>query len=511
MGNIMAVKKKLPQRPLFIFEMANNHAGDVQHGLSIIKEMSMMDNGSKDFRFAFKFQYRDLDTFIHPLYKGRTDQKYVKRFTETQLTEEEFLRLKREAERFGFMTICTPFDEASVDKVEAHGYDAVKIASASFTDWPLLERIVLTDLPIIASTGGATLQDIDKVVSFFQHRNKEFALMHCVGEYPTAHDRLQLNQIDLFRQRYPGVPIGFSTHEDPRNSDAVKIAVAKGATIFEKHVGVETDRYPLNAYSATPIQVAQWVRSAMDAYAMCGVANRRHVSSEKELTDVRQFRRGVFAVRNIMPGERITAANSLLAFPNKDGQLLADGLSKYTAITARTAIAVEAPVMDADIDAIDTRSKVYEIVIRSRELLAHAGIAVCNQLHFEISHHYGIDRFEEAGAVIITCVNNPEYAKKLILLFPGQGRHPVHYHKLKKETFHVLHGNASFMLDDEQIEAGPGDIITVERGVRHDFATVDGVVFEEVSTQHIPGDSYYDDPAVCANAHRKTVIDYWVG
>ena len=78
---------------LFIFEMANNHMGDVEHGLRIINEFYDTCKGFGDFNFAFKLQYRDLDTFIHPDYKNRTDFKYVKRFQETRLSKEQLKAL----------------------------------------------------------------------------------------------------------------------------------------------------------------------------------------------------------------------------------------------------------------------------------------------------------------------------------------------------------------------------------------------------------------------------------
>ncbi len=55
---------------LFIFEIANNHMGSLKHGLRIIREISQTTKGF-DFKFAFKLQYRDLDTFIHPHFKSR--------------------------------------------------------------------------------------------------------------------------------------------------------------------------------------------------------------------------------------------------------------------------------------------------------------------------------------------------------------------------------------------------------------------------------------------------------
>ena len=67
--------------------------------------------------------------------------------------------------------------------IEGQGLYIIKDASCSFTDWPLLERIAATGRPIIASTAGASLEDIDRVVSFLMHRDKRFAILHCVGEY----------------------------------------------------------------------------------------------------------------------------------------------------------------------------------------------------------------------------------------------------------------------------------------------------------------------------------------
>ena len=186
---------------LFVFEMANNHMGSLEHGLRIIREIHAACQGFP-FRFGFKLQYRDLDTLIHPAYRNRTDLKYVKRFSETRLEKGQFLELKDAAAALGFMTICTPFDEASVGLIEEHGFDVLKIASCSFLDWPLLERIAKTHKPLIASVAGVALEDIDKVVSFFQHREKDLTLLHCVAEYPTADNNLQLNQIDLLEERY---------------------------------------------------------------------------------------------------------------------------------------------------------------------------------------------------------------------------------------------------------------------------------------------------------------------
>ena len=190
-------------RPLFIFEMANNHMGDVAHGVALIYAMQAACADFDAFEFAFKLQYRALDTFIHDSYKGREDVKYVKRFEETRLTSQQFQTLLDAMRACGFSTVCTPFDEDSVDLIEAQGIEMIKIASCSLTDWPLLERIARCDKPIIASTAGAAPEEVDNVTSFFLHRNKQLTLMHCVAEYPTPDERLHIARIAALVQRYP--------------------------------------------------------------------------------------------------------------------------------------------------------------------------------------------------------------------------------------------------------------------------------------------------------------------
>ena len=499
--------KNINSRPLFVFEMANNHQGNVKHGLRIIREIHKVSK-KFNFNFGFKFQHRDIDTYIHPDFKKRLDIKYVKRFSETKLSEKEFKILKDEVEKLGFLSICTPFDEKSVDFIEKHNFNILKIASCSFTDWPLLERIVKTNKPIIASVGGVPLKDIDNVVSFFQHREKKFTLMHCVGQYPTPITGVQLNQIDLLKKRYPDVEIGYSTHEEPDNFDAVKMAIAKGATVFEKHVGITDKKIELNAYSATPDQVEKWLTAAKQAFNMSGVAEKRMKFDEKEMSDLKQFKRGVFAKKEIKKNEKLDSSNIFFAWPNQHKQLLANDVSRYIVYQSKKNIKKNAPILVPDLNKSNQREQVYKIILEARKFLQKAKISLPDKLEVEISHHYGIDNFYRTGAVMITCVNR-EYCKKIIILFPGQ-KHPTHFHKQKEETFQVLSGEMSLCLNNKKEEHKAGDIVLVQPGVKHNFSTEKGVIFEEVSTTHFKNDSFYEDKKIIANKNRKTHLTYWL-
>ena len=477
-------------KPLFTFEMANNHQGSVEHGKRIIREIKKAAEPYEDiFDFAFKFQYRDLDTFIHPDFKDRMDIKNIKRFQDTRLSQEQFLELKAEVEKNGMYTMCTAFDEASVDRIREQGYDIIKIASCSFTDWPLLEAIAGTQLPVIASGAGSPLDDVDRVITFFRNRKIPFSLMHCVAQYPTADEFQEMNQITFYKQRYPGLRVGFSTHESPDNMEPVKVAVAKGAEIFEKHVGVPTDTITLNGYSADPGQVSAWLEAAKRTFILCGTTSGRYVPAEKEIADLQALRRGVFAKKELSAGQVLTRDDYYLAFPCREGQLLANSLSKYASITCTAGIGKDAPLMLDSVKVDDCREQVLSAVKKVFALIEKSGVVIPEGSRCDISHHYGISRFEETGVAMIECVNR-EYCKKVLIVLPGQS-HPSHHHVQKEETFMVLYGSLDVVCDGQKRHVTRGETVVVERGVDHSFSSEEGCVFEEISTTHFGNDSFY--------------------
>lgn len=493
--------------PLFVLEMANNHMGDLDHGIKIIQEFGKVCK-KYPFHFAFKLQYRDLDNFIHPSMRSRDDIPLVKRFSETRLTRQDFERLIQEMRKEGFLVMCTPFDEVSVGTIEEQKMDIIKVASASFTDWPLIERIAESKLPVIASTAGAKVEDIDRVVSFFIHREKEISILHCIGEYPTPDDHSELSQIDLLKKRYPEIKIGFSTHEDPNNMDNIKIAISKGAEIFEKHVGLPTDKYKINQYSATPAQVDSWLQSAQRTLLLCGKNSDRHVINQKEADSLQALRRGIFAKRNIKAGEVIKREDVYFAFPPTADQYVANDWSKYSTFTAKTDIKTDEALSPSTSLKQDTRSKVLEIARRVKALLSESKVAIPGRMVMEISHHYGIEKFDQTGITMLTVVNRG-YCKKLIVVLPEQN-HPEQYHNKKDETFHVLYGEFDLVLNGVSRTLKVGDIVTVEPGVRHAFSSVKGAVIEELSSTHFKDDSFYTDESINQNKNRKTLLSYWM-
>ena len=153
------------EKILIVLEVANNHQGDIDHALELVENYHQIVKNYKDsFNFAFKFQYRNLETFIHKDYVD-SDIKYVRRFLDTELKNSEWDEIISSIEKYGYITMCTPFDEPSISKLVAKKFDILKIASASLDDWPLIEKIgeINNDIEIIASVGGS---DFEKIKDF---------------------------------------------------------------------------------------------------------------------------------------------------------------------------------------------------------------------------------------------------------------------------------------------------------------------------------------------------------
>lgn len=490
--------------PLFIFEMANNHQGDLAHGRRIIDEMAKVARRF-GIRAGVKLQYRNLATFIHPSFR-EADHKHIKRFRSTELSKEQYATLVEATRDAGLTTICTPFDEESVDDIVNHGIEIVKVASCSANDWPLLERIVATRKPVICSSGGLRLDEIDQVVNFLTHRHvRDLSLLHCVGIYPTQNRGVHLNFMDTMMRRYHWLPVGYSGHEAPDNLDVVKAAVAKGARILERHVGVPTEKHALNAYSMNPEQAARWVESALQIREICGAADGSKRIAQEEVESLLSLRRGTFARVAVGRGETLSRDKVFFAMPCAEGQTSS---SEYQ----------ESMVASADVPELGVvterrqrtlANQLRSLIHQAKGMLHEAHIAIGDRFTIEMSHHYGPEQFRATGALIVNLVNR-EYCKKLIIMLPGQ-RHPNHRHMRKEETFQLLSGDLEVNLNGVVHPLKPGDILLVERGTWHSFSTVKGCIFEEVSTTHIIGDSYYEDPKIAALdlMQRKTVLTMW--
>jgi len=489
--------------------MANNHQGSVAHAKKIIESFGELAKRKK-LNAAIKFQFRQLDTFIHDEYKD-SDLKFVKRFSETRLSKKDFSALCSFAKSNGLKTIATPFDNDSIQWIEDLDIDAVKIASCSIDDWPLLKHISKVNRKIVISTAGATMEHLKKVHSLFNQKGRNFSFMHCVGEYPTPHDVADLNRINRMKEEFPDVEIGFSTHESPDEKSVSPYAVAMGCTILEKHVGVETSDIKLNKYSNTPEQMLTQIEEI--EFVQRSLSGR----SSGQGDTLKNLKRGVYYKRDMKKGSRVTVDDVYYAMPVVDGQFDASSVDDEWGWVKRSQNIVgsevssfvkkDAPVMKNDLyNPVGDNERLKEIVSATKSMLRGSGVTVTNRDNVEISCHYGIENFEKTGAVIIDKVNR-EYCKKIIVMQPEQS-HPSHFHTRKEESFELLAGDCVLTLNGKDVRLSKGVPLLIARGVEHSFQSLEGCVIEEISTTHYKGDSTYTDPEInkLSLADRKIKI-----
>ena len=470
----------------YIFEMANNHMGSVDHAKKIIDDFADLAK-RKNINAGIKLQFRNLDTFIHPNYKDRNDLKYVKRFNETRLSKEQFGEIINYIKSKNILSVSTPFDNESLPLFDELGVEVLKIASCSVDDWPLLNEVCKINRKIIISTGGATIKHLKKVYNLFKKNGRDFAFLHCIAEYPTPVENAFLGRIKKLKEEFPDIEIGYSTHEGPEQKSVSPYAVAMGATIVEKHVGKKTNKYDLNAYSCT----AEQMEVVIDEIQFFETAFAGDFSESEAL---KKLKRGVYVNRLIKKGEIITPNDVYYAMPLEEGALHAGNYYDLIGKEAMCEIMPNDPIFLNNISDERKKSILKNIISEYNNILEQANITVIDKDDVELSAHYGLENFRETGALIISKINR-SYCKKIIAMLPNQS-HPTHRHLQKEECFELLKGDCILNLNGRDIELKKGTPILINRKVRHSFKTKNGCVIEEVSTTHIKGDSIYEDPSI---------------
>ena len=351
---------------LFVLELANNHWGKLDRGVKIVQDFGRVVrfNGMKA---AMKLQFRDVDRFIHKDYRDRSDIRYIKKTLDTHLGWDAYAVLVKAVRENNMITMATPFDETSVDKCVEFNLQVIKIASSDIKDWALIEKIATTGKPVIASTGGSTLKDMDDLISFFNKRRIPFALNHCVSMYPSEDHEVELNQIDFLIDRYPENVIGYSTHEykDWRNS--VMMAYAKGARTFERHVDIEMDGVPVSSYCSKPENVDDWFKAYKKAQEMCGPpGSAKRLAPEKEVRYLDALVRGVYAARDLPAGHVIADSDVYLSIPLLQGQISCRELMRGEVLLK--AVKADSSIDITDIDSPYADNKSLQSMIMTRGL-----------------------------------------------------------------------------------------------------------------------------------------------
>jgi pseudaminic acid synthase len=297
-----------PGYPCYIIaEMSGNH------GQSFDQAVKILEAAKSAGADAVKLQTYTADTLTidsdkkhfrieGTLWNGRTlHDLYREAFTPWEWQP----RLREIAQRIGLELFSTPFDASAVEFLERMNVPAHKIASFENCDIALLRRVAATGKPVIASTGMATLAEINELVRAIEESGGvQLALLKCTSAYPAPYDAMNLRTIPHLGQTF-GVPVGLSDHTLGRVVPVA--AVALGACIVEKHLTLSRSLAgPDSAFSLEPHEFKAMVDGVRVAESALGSIDYSLSAAEEKS---RAFRRSLFVVEDIAAGELFTERN----------------------------------------------------------------------------------------------------------------------------------------------------------------------------------------------------------
>jgi sialic acid synthase len=267
--------KSMDGSTYFIAECGQNHNGDIMIARDLIgMAATPIYHEGKLLRGvnAVKFTKRDLSEemtdeqwsrpYSGPHAFGKT---YGEHRQVLELLDWEHLTLYQYAKNSGLDFIETCCSPGAVQMItNLFKPDFMKVASRDIDNWPLLEEIAGTGLPVIISTGMATLQDIKDAISFF---HSDITILHCLSQYPQEYKNSNLRRIDRLKDL--GYRVGYSDHTT--GILAPSVAVALGAEVIEKHITLDRGMKGRDhAGSLAPDGLLRCVRDVRNTEMMLG-------------------------------------------------------------------------------------------------------------------------------------------------------------------------------------------------------------------------------------------------
>ncbi|MCM3874287.1 MAG: N-acetylneuraminate synthase family protein [Pyrinomonadaceae bacterium] len=178
-----------------------------------------------------------------------------------EFTEEQWHGLKNHAVDKGLLFLSSPFSVEAVDLLTRVGTAAWKIASGEVSNGPLLKRVLATRLPVILSSGMSSLEEIDDVVARVNTQGAPLAVLQCTSSYPCPPEKVGLNLIPFFRERYQ-CAVGLSDHSGTIYPGLAAATI--GADVLEVHVTLSRDMFgpdvPVSLTSAELRQLVEGIR-----------------------------------------------------------------------------------------------------------------------------------------------------------------------------------------------------------------------------------------------------------
>ena len=291
-------------RPLVIAEIGVNHNGDAALAHRLIDAAA--DAGAD----AVKLQTFQADRLALPdapqaeyQRQRATAASQLEMLRALELPSDELVGLRDRAQERGMLFLSSPFDIESAELLIKLSVPAIKIGSGDLTNLFLLRAVAGRGIPVLLSTGMATLEEVDRAVADVRsHGAPPLVLLQCVSTYPATPQMIDLRAMRTMRERF-GLPVGYSDHT--MGIGVAVAAAALGAAVIEKHLTLDRSLPgPDHAASLEPAAFRAMVEAIGEAHDALGSGEK---APRAEEDDVRQVaRRSVVVARPLRRGQPVT-------------------------------------------------------------------------------------------------------------------------------------------------------------------------------------------------------------
>jgi N-acetylneuraminate synthase/sialic acid synthase len=300
-----------------IAEIGNNHQGSLEQAKQLVD--AAKDCGAD----AVKLQKRAnralyTSEFFDQPYDNESSfgRTYGEHREALELSASELAELQAHAHEVGITFFATAFDFESADLLAELDVPAFKFASGDIRNTPLLRYVAAFGKPMILSTGGAELEDVDRAVDAILPINDRLCVLQCTAAYPADTDDLNLNVITTLRERFPRLVVGLSDHQ---NGIAMAlVAYMLGARVIEKHFTLNhaakgTD----HAFSLMPEGMRKLVRDLQRVPGALGDGVKRPLDIEE--APIRKMGKKLVASRELEQGHVLAVEDVAIKSPADGG------------------------------------------------------------------------------------------------------------------------------------------------------------------------------------------------
>ncbi len=303
-----------------IAEIGNNHQGDLQKAKEMFKaakecgvaavKLQKRDNKSLLTKAAYDKPYDNENSF------GAT---YGEHREALEFGKTEYVELQKYAKELGLTMFSTAFDMKSADFLAELDMPLYKVASGDLKNTPLLKHIAKIGKPMIISTGGGTMEDIQRAYDTIMPINSQLCILQCTASYPAEPEDLNLRVISTYREKFPDIVVGLSDHE---NGIAMALAAyVLGSRVVEQHFTLNhTWKGTDHAFSLEPIGMRKLVRDLRRVRVAMGDGEKRIYPSE--VNPIHKMGKKLVAARDLKAGQVLTREDIAIKSPS-------DGIPPY--------------------------------------------------------------------------------------------------------------------------------------------------------------------------------------